>query len=55
MQASHGSQFVMPILIAWVASRSGGWGASLQVMIALSAIGVAAALVVGRFEPRLAK
>ena len=55
MQASHGSQFAMPILIAWVASRSGGWEASLQVMLALAVTGVAAALAVGRFEQRLAK
>ena len=55
MQASHGSQFAMPILIAWVASRSGGWEASLHVMLALAVTGVAAALAVGRFEQRLAK
>ncbi len=53
MQASHGAQFAIPILIAWVASRSGGWGASLQVMVALALIGVAAALIVGRFERKL--
>jgi sugar phosphate permease len=55
MQASHASQFAIPILIAWVASRAGGWEASLQVMLALAVTGVAAALAVGRFERRLAK
>jgi MFS family permease len=54
-QASHLSQFVIPILIAWVASRTGGWGASLWVMLALAVTGVAAGLAVGRFERRLAK
>ncbi|MGH8723221.1 MAG: CynX/NimT family MFS transporter [Burkholderiales bacterium] len=55
MQASHGAQFAIPILIAWVASRFGGWNASLQVMAALALIGIGAALAVGRFERRLAK
>ena len=53
MQASHASQFAIPILIAWVASRAGGWEASLQVMLALAATGVVAGLAVGRFERRL--
>jgi hypothetical protein len=52
-QASHLSQFVIPILIAWVASRAGGWGASLWVLLALATVGVAAGLAVGRFERRL--
>lgn len=55
MQASHGAQFALPVLIAWVASRFGGWSASLQVMAALALVGIAAALAVGRFERRLAK
>jgi DHA1 family inner membrane transport protein len=53
MQSSHASQFALPILIAWVASRAGNWGASLQVMLALALIGFAAALAVGRFERKL--
>ncbi len=52
-QSSHLSQFVIPILIAWVASRAGGWGASLWVMLTLAAVGVAAGIAVGRFERRL--
>lgn len=55
MQASHASQFAIPILIAWVASRSGGWEASLQIMLGLAVTGVAAGLAVGRFERRLGK
>jgi MFS family permease len=53
MQASHVSQFVVPILVAWVASRLGGWSASLNIMLALACLGVAAAVAVGRFERRL--
>jgi predicted MFS family arabinose efflux permease len=52
MQASHLSQFVLPILFAWIASR-GGWSASLGTMLALAATGAVAAFVVGRYEPKL--
>jgi hypothetical protein len=55
MQASHAAQFAIPILIAWVASRAGNWGASLQVMVALALVGIAAGITLGRFEPRLPK
>jgi len=55
MQASHAAQFALPVLIAWVASRFGGWSASLQVMAALALIGIGAGLAVGRFERGLAK
>ena len=54
-QSSHLSQFVLPILIAWVASRAGGWEASLRVMLTLAAIGIVAGSAVGRFERRLGK
>jgi predicted MFS family arabinose efflux permease len=53
MQASHLSQFVLPILFAWIASRAGGWSASLATMLALAATGAVAAFVVGRYEPKL--
>jgi len=36
--------------VAWVASRLGGWSATLQTMLLLSCIGVAAGLVLGRIE-----
>lgn len=55
MQASHLSQFVVPILVAWVASRFGGWQAASGTLLALAALGVVAALAVGRFERRLPK
>jgi hypothetical protein len=38
-----------------VASRAGGWSASLQVMAALALLGIGAALAVGYFERRLGK
>lgn len=53
MQASHIGQFSIPILVAWVASRFGGWSASLGTMLALACAGVAAGIAVGRFEGRL--
>ena len=53
MQASHIGQFSIPILVAWVASRFGGWSASLGTMLALACAGVAAGMAVGRFERRL--
>ena len=53
MQSSHAAQFALPILIAWVASRAGNWGASLHVMAAMALIGVVAALAVGHFERKL--
>ena len=54
-QSSHLSQFVIPILIAWVASRAGGWGASLWVLLTLAAVGVVAGYAVGHFERRFGK
>jgi hypothetical protein len=45
----------VPILVAWVASRFGGWQAASGTLFALAALGVAAALAVGRFERRLPK
>jgi MFS family permease len=55
MQASHAAQFVLPVVVAWVASRAGGWSASLKVMAALALLGIGAALAVGYFERRLGK
>jgi predicted MFS family arabinose efflux permease len=50
MQASHLSQFAVPIVVAWVATRLGGWHATLGVMLALSFVGVLAAFGVASFE-----
>jgi MFS family permease len=53
MQYSHLAQFIVPIAVAWVASRWGGWSATLGVMLALSAIGIAAGLGISRYEGKL--
>ena len=53
MQASHLFQFSVPIVVAVVATRLGGWGASLGVMLALSLAGVLAGIGVARYERRL--
>jgi predicted MFS family arabinose efflux permease len=53
MQYSHLAQFIVPIVVAWVASRWGGWSATLGVMLALSAIGIAAGLGISRYEGKL--
>ena len=53
MQASHLSQFVIPIVIAWVATHSGGWGASLGVMLLLSLVGIIAAFAIAPYERNL--
>jgi len=50
MQASHIAQFGLPILVAWIASRLGGWSATLDTMLVLAALGVAAGIAVGRVE-----
>jgi predicted MFS family arabinose efflux permease len=53
MQASQLAQFIIPVLVAWVAARAGGWSASLGFMLALAATGIATGLAVGLFERRL--
>jgi len=50
MQSSHLAQFSLPILVAWIASRLGGWSATLDTMLILAGLGVAAGLAVGRVE-----
>lgn len=53
MQSSHLSQFIIPIVVAWVATRMGGWSATLGVMLLLSFIGVLAGLGIARYERKL--
>jgi DHA1 family inner membrane transport protein len=53
MQSSHLSQFVIPIVVAWVATRMGGWSATLGVMLLLSFIGVLAGIGIARYERKL--
>ena len=52
MQSSQASQFVAPILLAWMASRFGGWGASLSAMLAFATCGVACGFVLSVIEAR---
>lgn len=41
MQSSQASQFVAPIVLAWLAARYGTWSASLSAMLVLAACGAA--------------
>jgi cyanate permease len=50
MQASHLAQFGLPILVAWIASRLGGWSATLDTMLVLAGCGVLAGIALGRVE-----
>ena len=52
MQSSHLSQFVLPLVFAWLATRSGGWSASLGTMLGLAASAATTPIAVGRFERR---
>jgi len=52
MQSSQASQFVAPILLAWMASRFGGWGASLSAMLAFAAGGAACGFALKVIEAR---
>lgn len=49
MQASQLTQFVSPIVIAWIAARF-GWGASLPVMLAFAACAAGGGFAVGRID-----
>jgi cyanate permease len=50
MQASQAGQFIGPIALAWLASRYGGWGATLWAMLAFAAGGALCGLAVARIE-----
>jgi predicted MFS family arabinose efflux permease len=50
MQASHLAQFIIPIVIAWVVTRTGGWSATLGVLLALACVGVAAGIAIAPYE-----
>ena len=52
MQSSQASQFVAPILLVWMASRFGGWGASLSAMLAFAACGAACGFALEFIEAR---
>ncbi len=50
MQTSQLSQFVSPILVAWLATRFGGWGATLWAMLAFAASAALCGLALARIE-----
>lgn len=50
LQFSNLGQFFGPLLIAWLASRFGGWQASLWALLAFAAGGAACGVALGRIE-----
>jgi len=52
MQTSQAGQFFGPIVLAWLASHFGGWGASLWAMLAFAACGALCGYAVLRIEAR---
>jgi MFS family permease len=52
MQTSQGGQFFGPILLAWLASSFGGWGASLWAMLAFATGGALCGYAILRIEAR---
>jgi MFS family permease len=52
MQTSQAGQFFGPILLAWLATHFGGWGASLWAMLALATGAAACGYAVLRIEAR---
>lgn len=52
-QASQAGQFFGPLLLAWLASNLGGWGATLWAMLAFAAGGALCGVVLGAIENRI--
>jgi nitrate/nitrite transporter NarK len=52
-QASQAGQFLGPLLLAWLASNFGGWGAALWAMLAFAAGGALCGVVIGAIENRI--
>ena len=53
MQTAQVGQSVGPILLAWLASHFGGWGATLWGMLAFAALGALCGVAVGRIERKM--
>ena len=53
LQTSQAGQFVGPIALAWLASRYGGWGATLWAMLAFAAGGALCGMAITRIERRM--
>jgi cyanate permease len=54
MQAAQIGQSIGPILLAWLASRFGGWSVTLWAMLAFAAAGALCGRAIGRIEQRKA-
>jgi MFS family permease len=52
-QASQAGQFFGPLLLAWLASNLGGWGAALWAMLAFAAGAALCGVVLGAIENRM--
>ena len=52
-QASQAGQFLGPLLLAWLASRFGGWGAALWAMLAFAAGAALCGVAIGAIENRI--
>jgi MFS family permease len=53
MQSSQAGQFVGPIALAWLASRYGGWDATLWAMLAFALGGALCGLAIARIERKM--
>jgi MFS family permease len=53
MQASQIGQFLGPLALAWIATRFGGWNASLWVLLAFAAGAAACGIAIGAIENRI--
>jgi predicted MFS family arabinose efflux permease len=53
MQASQIGQFLGPLALAWIATRSSGWEASLWPLLAFAAGAVACGIAIGIIETRI--
>jgi MFS family permease len=54
LQTSQAGQFFGPILLAWLASRMGGWDATLWAMLAFAAGGALCGVAITRIERKAA-
>jgi MFS family permease len=52
LQFSNVGQFFGPLAIAWIASRLGGWEATLWALLAFAAVGAACGAAIGVIEKR---
>jgi MFS family permease len=52
-QASQAGQFLGPLLLAWLASSFGGWGAALWAMLAFAAGAAFCGVAIGAIENRI--